>query len=180
MANHVSTYITVESNNPAVYEKLKELFNGKSYDEIAEPITLYNIFYPENEGYDRSQYSEQMGAKWVYSDNVDFGDDYFEMSTVSAWYFCDGMIKRMGEILSEIDEEVLIKFTFEEETLSPIGGGACYKGKFISYEDEYEWPDEEELSQEEYDEAYDSMWEDVHHICNQLMEDAVRDIIDSE
>ena len=178
MANHVSTYIRVASEEPKVYKKLEELFHDKSYEDMGRPMFLYETLYPESptegEGFN---YGEMIGAKWAYIENVECGDDYFEMASTSAWYIPDEAIKRLGEILSELDENVLIEFTYEDESLEPIGGGACYQDNFITYEETYEWPDEEELSEEEYNEAYDGMWEDVHDITQSLMNDAVRDIM---
>lgn len=179
MANHVSTYIQVQSDEPKVYQKLIELFDGKSYEELSDTMTLYNILYPENEGYDRGEYSELMGSKWVYTDNIEMGDDYFEMATVSAWYYCEGVIERLGSLLSQIDKEVLVSFTFEDESLDPIGGGAWYQNDLVMFEESYEWPDEEELSPEEYDEAYDGMWEDVHDITESLKQTAISKVMNN-
>lgn len=45
------------------------------------------------------------------------------MSTCSAWYYIENAIERLGEILFEIDNDVVLQYTFEDESLDPIGGG---------------------------------------------------------
>lgn len=174
MANHVTTTLEVVSDEPQVFQQLKSWFDNKNWDELSDTMFLYNTLYPEANGvYDRSEYTDRMGSKWAYIDDMEIEDDYFRMNVVSAWYFIEYGIDKLGKLLNQIDEKVLLKYTFEDESLDPIGGGAWYKGEMEFEEDSYEWPDEDELSEEEYDLEMDSMYENVYTICEELMEDAV-------
>jgi len=178
MANHVSTWLEVTSDEPQVYQTLKKWFDGKDYTELGNTMFLYNTLYNNGEEseYDRELYSNRMGAKWVYTDNVEADEDTFQMNTVSAWYFIENAIERMGSLLSELDENLLIEFTFQDESLDPIGGGGWYKGEILSFDKEYEWPDEEA---DDYDEQMDDLWENVEEVCNDLKVEAVSELIDS-
>lgn len=180
MANHVTTTVEVVSENPQVFQKLMDWFDSKDYKELGDTMFLYNILYPEAAGtYDRSEYTERIGAKWAYVEDVECGEDYFQMHTTSAWYFIEGAIDKMGQILNEIDENVLLKFTFEDESLDPIGGGAWYNGDMDFEEDTIEWPDEDELTEEEYDNEMDSLYENVYSICEELMNGCVSFLLDN-
>lgn len=178
MANHVSTWMEVTSDEPKVYETLKSWFDGKDYTELGNTMCLYNILYNNGEEseYDRELYTNRMGAKWAYVEEVEAYDDVFQMNVTSAWYYIEGAIDRMGSLLSEIDENVLIEFTFEDESLDPIGGGGWYKGDILAYQQEYEWPDEEA---DDYDEQMDELWENVHETCTSLKDEALTDLIDN-
>ena len=120
MANHVMTTVEVISKNEDVYKQLTKWFEDKSYSELSDTLFLYHTLYgtdAEDSDYDRGLYTERIGAKWAYIEDVECDEDYFRMNTTSAWYFIEGAIKRLGELLYGIDNEVLIKFTFEDEGL---------------------------------------------------------------
>lgn len=169
MANHVTTTVEVISENPQVFQKLMDWFDGKDYKELGDTMFLYNLLYPNSDEYDRSEYTDRMGAKWAYIEEVEVDNEYFVMNTTSAWYYIEGAIEQMGSILNEIDDDVLLKFTFEDESLDPIGGGAWYKGELDFDETSYEWPDEDKLSPEEYQLEMDSLYEDVYELCTEMM-----------
>lgn len=174
MANHVMTFVEVLSDEPKVFEKLKEMFDGHDWQTLQDTMFLYNVLYGSSE-YDRGDYTDKIGAKWAHIENVEAYDEAFQMSTCSAWYYIENAIERLGEILFEIDNDVVLQYTFEDESLDPIGGGGWYKNEMITYDDTYEWPDDDA---DDYDEQMDDLWENVHHIQNELMEEAVRDLMD--
>jgi len=180
MANEVRTYIEVKSDNNDVFKKLQALLGDADYSEMGHTMWLYNRLYDfpnDNEDYDRGDYTEKMGAKWCWIDDIDRGDEHFTMTTVSAWYYCEGAIRRLQEILQEVDEDVCIAFTYEDESMDPIGGGACYKGELITYEDSLEWPNYDDYEEEEdYDSALEEMYESVYEICEELKNEAMVDV----
>ena len=137
---------------------------------------LYHRLYGEKE-YDRGVYTEEMGAKWCYVDDLDADEGVFTMTTVSAWYYCEGAIRKIQEILQEVDEEVCIAFTYEDESLDPVGGGACYKGELFTYEDSIGYPDYDDYENEEdYDKAMDELYEKVYEVCEELKNEAMVDV----
>ena len=175
MANHVTTSLQVTSKNKDVFKQLSKWFEDKPYSELSDTMFLYHILYgndAEDSDYDRGLYTERMGAKWAYIEDTECYDDYFRMNTTSAWYFIEGAIERLGELLYGIDNEVLIKFTFEDEGLDPIGGGAWYRNEIDFEEESYEQPDEDVLSPTEYDAARDVMYEEVYEISEGIMDNS--------
>ena len=180
MANEVRTYIEVKSDKNETFKKLQELLGDADYKEMGHTMWLYNRLYDfpnDNEDYDRGDYTEKIGAKWCWLDDIDQGDENFTMTTVSAWYYCEGAIRRLQEILQEVDEEVCIAFTYEDESLDPIGGGACYKGELFTYEDSLEWPNYDDYEEEsDYDSALEEMYDSVYQICEELKNEAMVDV----
>jgi len=180
MANEVRTYIEVKSDNNDVFKKLQALLGDADYNEMGHTMWLYNRLYDfpnDNEDYDRGDYTEKMGAKWCWLDDIDRGDENFTMTTVSAWYFCEGAIRRLQEILQEVDKEVCVAFTYEDESLDPIGGGACYKGEMIIHEETLEWPNYDDYEEEgDYDEALEEMYDNLFDICDRLKNHAIVEV----
>ena len=176
MANEVRTFIEVKSDKNETFKKLQDLFGGADYKEMYETDWLYHRLYGEKE-YDRGVYTEEMGAKWCYVDEVDADEGVFTMTTVSAWYYCEGAIRKIQEILQEVDEEVCVAFTYEDESLDPIGGGACYKGELFTYEDSLEYPSYDDYEDEsDYDAALEEMYDNVYTICEELKNEAMVDV----
>ena len=178
MANHVTTWIEVQSDKEEVYQSLVDMFRGSTYNEHGDTMWWYRKLYnlDENAEYDRGDYTDRMGAKWCYIDDVAPDEMFFEMTTTSAWDFCDGAIMQLHSILSEIDEDVLIRFTYEDESLSPIGGGGVFRGEMEHYSEDWseKWPDPED---EDYDEKYDSIWDSVYDTKSELMIEACDDLM---
>jgi hypothetical protein len=161
MANHVYTYIEVESENPKVFEKLESMFpESDDWRTKSSGMYLHDKLYSPSE-YDRTEFSERMGAKWCHIEEVETDDEYFSLSTESAWYYCEGAIEQLHHILSEIDKKVWVKFTFDDESSSqPIGGGAVYMGELCMNDDIFDQPEEEDFkTEEEYSLALEDYWE---------------------
>lgn len=176
MANHVSTWIEVSSDNDAVFTRLKEMMGDPTYKELMDTMWLYNILYGEGE-YDREIYTDRMSAKWCYVDELELDETSFEMRTTSAWYFPEQAIRQIQYLLKDVDEDVCVSFTYEDESLDPIGGGACYKGELIVYEESVEYPDEDSFdTEEEYDQAVEKMWDGVYETCTSLKNEAMVDV----
>ena len=178
MANEVRTFIEVKSDKNETFKKLQDLFGGADYKTMYETDWLYHKLYGEKE-YDRGVYTEEMGAKWCYVDDLDADEGVFTMTTISAWYFCEGAIRKIQEILQEVDEEVCVAFTYEDESLDPVGGGACYKGEMFTYEESIGYPNYDDYENEEdYDTALEEVYDKVYEVCEGLKNEAVVDVYD--
>ena len=178
MANHVYTYIEVESENPKVFKKLQEMFpESDDWKTQSDGMYLYNKLYGYGNTleYDRSEFTEQMGAKWCHIEEVETDEEYFTLSTESAWYYCEGAIEQLHYILSEIDEKVWVKFTFDDESSSqPLGGGAVYMGELCMNDDVFDSPDEDDFdTTEEWDAAYETYWEEQVEKKTDLRDSAI-------
>lgn len=176
MANHVTTWIEVQSDKEEVYQSLVDMFRGSTYKEHGETMWWYKKLYPDAlDDYDRGIYTERMGAKWCYVDEVSTDEMFFEMTTTSAWDFCDGAIMQLHNILSQIDEDVLIRFTYEDESLNPVGGGGVFRGEMEHYREDLShlW----EQDQDENGDYADDMWDKVYEAKNELMIEACDDLM---
>ena len=162
MANSVYTYIEVESDEPKVFQKLQSMFpESDDWRTQCDGMFLYRKLYEADAEYDRTEFTDRMGAKWCHIEEVDASDDYFYMNTESAWYYCEGAIEQLHSILSEIDEKVWVKFTFDDESPSqPLGGGAVYMGELAMNDVVFDQPDEEDFDTEEkHSLALEDYWE---------------------
>jgi len=161
MANHVYTYIEVESENPKVFEKLESMFpEDDDWRTKSGGMYLHDKLYGPSE-YDRTEFSERMGAKWCHIEEVETDEEFFTLSTESAWYYCEGVVEQLHSILSEIDEKVWVKFTFDDESSSqPLGGGAVYMGELSMHDEVFNEPEEEDFdTTEAYEESMENYWE---------------------
>ena len=175
MANHVTTWIEVQSDKEEVYQFLVDMFRGSTYKEHGDTMWWYKKLYPDAlDDYERSIYTERMGAKWCYVDEVSTDEMFFEMTTTSAWDFCDGAIMQLHNILSRIDEDVLIRFTYEDESLNPVGGGGVFRGEMEHYREDLSHLWEE--GQDENGDYADDMWDKVYETKNELMIEACDDL----
>ena len=183
MANHVTTWIAVHQGTAQVFKKLKEMFTlpeGKW--DYSEEIDFHKLLYPNHvdEDYDRNVFTERMGAKWCYISDVDvMDDDEFNMTTISAWNWSSGAFERLFEILKEIDEDVVLTATYEDEGYNFVGGAAISKleGLFDYQDDTLEYPDKSTFKDEnEYELAMNNFYELVGDAmvscCDEALEDA--------
>lgn len=176
MANHVDTFVEVLSHEPKVFEKLKELFEGHDEQSLQDTMFLYNALYESGE-YDREDYADKIGAKWAYVEDLQSSGEIFQMNVCSAWFFIETAIRRLGEILFELDDNVVIQYKFENESLDPIGGGGWYKNEMMTYLDSCDWPDD---NADDYDEQMNCLRENVRKIEIKLMLAAVRDLLNNQ
>ena len=165
MANHVTTWMVVDQASPAVYQKLKEMFGDATNWEAWDSMKFYETLYPEHAGedYSREEFTNRMGAKWCYVEEADCGDDYFTMTTISAWSWSHAAFQRLHKILNAIDDEdVIMTATYEDEGYNFVGGAAIKNtDDLYDYDDDtLEWPedsDNEEVMNDFYESVGDSM-----------------------
>ena len=177
MANHVSTWIEVTSDNNEVYQKMIDMFRGASWEDQQQTMWWYKKLYNLDESveYDRGEYTEDMGAKWCYIDDSQIEDEYCEINTTSAWSWPKEAIEQLWNVLSEVDEDVEVSFTFEDEGLNFIGGGCMWRGEMVDYSEDWsdKIPNEED---EDYDEKWESLWDNVADAKDELMVEARTDV----
>lgn len=177
MANHVSTWIDVQSDKQEVFQKMEDMFRGSNYKDHGDTMWLYRKLYDLDESaeYDRGDYTEAMGAKWCYIEDVTIENDFFEASLTSAWDYPRYAIEQLWNILSEVDEEVSISFTFEDEGLNFIGGGCIWRGELMDTAEDWSerWPD---IESDDYDEKYDELWDLVGDAKSQMMHDMISEV----
>ena len=169
MANHVTTNLTIEGNKKLMdfLEEKAKLVDERRKDD--HYLAFVGAFLPEMENR-RDWFSENVGAKWCYHEDFYNDGSTAEIILTSAWYYPEYLIEHLFKICAEIDENVEIYGTFEDESYTPVGGFAINKYGFESdEEDELEHPDSDdyldddgEVDYDRYDEAMEEFYDDVY------------------
>lgn len=181
MANEMSTFVKVVSDNPKVAQRLNEIFKPAEGDHEANAVSILNAMlgtnysYNSKEGWDREVdwptqeiWDTYIGPKWMYVE-YDHDDNPEDCNIVirSAWYVPSEFLHRLSEELCKIDEDCFIYGTYEDESYDPIGA-------FLYAND---WNDIEDLDE---DIDYDRMWDDDEYRdeiwdLNKELEDSIVD-----
>lgn len=127
MANHVSTTLTIENLDQQSYDKLKEIFNDGTNEYYTDVKHIINKMY---DGTDIEQIDDQynwwvsnIGSKWLeVESSVSEGfETEVQLYLTSAWNVPDEFIQKLRDILVQINNEVVLSGTYEDESLDPIG-----------------------------------------------------------
>ena len=132
MANIINTHIIIESDNPKVFQFLLKWFDGVTYDEYTKTMFIFDKLYGKD-AYDRTNYTDKIGAKWCYPVDWDLTEDsdYGSINFESAWYPPTEAFEELTKQLHEIDNDVMMSYEWEDENIwNTHGGGAGYKGEF--------------------------------------------------
>jgi hypothetical protein len=186
MANHMRTNLTIEGSKKLM-EFLEE--KGKVVDERNKEdqyLAFVGAFIPEMKN-DRGWFTDNVGAKWCYHEDFYNDDSIAEVILISAWYYPNTLIENLFKICSEIDEDVQIYGTFEDESYNPVGGFAINKYGFEEDEEcDLEYPDEDvyldadgEVDYDEYDVAMEEFYEEVYEtkdLCQQNCLDVLNEL----
>ena len=171
MANHVWTRTQVLSEHKEIHEKLYEWFgdlNGWNESHIrgtVEPIFGKYDKYP----------MDAIGPKWILVEDIDDFDTETYITFCSAWSFPEGYMEEFVAVMVALDEDVIVKFTADEESDDFIVGGYGSKNGFKWYEDDSpERPWEEECEEEglDYDDEVDKFYQEVDDIRDGMVESA--------
>jgi hypothetical protein len=176
MANIVTSRVKVKANSQTL-DKLHELLdqvNGSSEDAIT---ALARTFY---ESVDVTEHNEVLiswamdnfGSKWVIL--TDICDDG-EFNMESAYYPPSDFFKRLYDLLSPLDESLIIEVTYIEEFYSPVGVYLIRKDEdgisFIhQHEDMVNPTDEMDSDDDTYDDVLQKFYEDVFFKQEELLD----------
>jgi hypothetical protein len=157
MANHVSSYFNInfpsesECTRFAEWIGLSPIDENITWGERTEAccnIMMDNLW--EDKEDTRSWWIDNVGAKWMYFDDIAFGDDtsvYINMT--SAWDFPEGLFFKLSDLLRDQFPNAVMQVTFEDEGYNFIGAAASNQ----EFRDvEYHHPDFDELDEYKDDE----------------------------
>ena len=120
MANNVTFKVSFEQINKAAKERLKEMFSRFQDNDC----NFGDMFVDGKEGsptYEetntRNWYNENVGSKWCYFEEYD--DDY--LFGRSAWAPPSEGFHWLAEQLGEVDPELLMNVSFEDEMPNFVG-----------------------------------------------------------
>ena len=172
MANNVTTIITIPSENPQVVDKLNQMFG----EDLSEPKDFYKAIYDQDIPEDAEEYMEDIGAKWCYMENADISDYNSSIVIVSAWDFPEETFKRIYSIISNIEPNITISCTYIDEAYCFIGAAAFGPSgfNFLQQDSIDPYPDEDELSQEEYDQAVEEWDENLDEELSMLLKTCIK------
>jgi hypothetical protein len=167
MANHVSSYFNIEFTSETDCTRFAEWIGLEPRDENiswGDRITtccntMMDNLYTDNED-TREWWLDNVGAKWMYFDDIAFGDDtsvYINMT--SAWDFPEGLFFKLSDFLRDQFSNAIMQVTFEDEGYNFIGAAASNQ----EFRDiEYDYPDFDEMDQYRDDECWtDEYYEEM-------------------
>lgn len=145
MANHVSTFITIDATTDII-QHLKEKIlinhvnNGFGFDANVS-LSLFSMLYPEwptenDEPIwpDRSYMLDNVATKWCFLEDcyVNNDDTFMELSFTSAWDAPEKLFYRFAEYVQNLIKSSTSKFemelTAEDEAFLHLSGG--YANRF--------------------------------------------------
>ena len=174
MANEMRTFVKVLSNKKQVSNKLQELFrcrqgnnevdaldvinyiNGTDYsfsDETSKEDWDKEVDFPTTE-----TWNKLIGSKWLYVEYVH--DNLPKKCNIvirSANSVPTPFLKTLHNMLSEIDNKIVIKGTYEDESYDPSGAFIYAGTSYSNMEDLDEIYNQEKAFEDDF---YNEKWQD--------------------
>lgn len=164
MANVMTTYVKIINLDTESHKKLVDLFQtkGETFDEREDLLPHFNKLYDRNFNNTDNFYGvpfmmDNVGSKWL---RIEFGEwetknfveETKETSLIleSAWNVPTKYLEQLTSVLTEINKEIIVYGTYEDESYEPIGA-FVYADDYDDiedYDDDIEV--EEMLNDEEY------------------------------
>ena len=198
MANHVSTFITINGPSDIIlYLKkfiVKDISNDMTWDGRINlsTLNLYSLLYedwPTEDNApswpDREYMMNNISAKWCYLNDYyfDTSDTIIELYFESAWDAPESLIYRLVDHINHKfkDSEFEMNITSEDEGYNHVSGG--YANQFgcefyCDYNPPFEYPDPENYDDIEYDhdQALDDFYQEVEDHKMKLLIEAKEEL----
>ena len=161
MANVMTTYVKIKNLDEDTHKKLVDLYQTES-----ESFTDKDLLPHFNKLYDRNFndtdnfygiafMNDNVGSKWL---NIEFGcwsteefkqfSDTVDLVLESAWNVPTLYLEKLTEVLTEINKDVVLYGTYEDESWEPMGA-FVYAYDYDDIEDYDEEVEVEEMLQDE-------------------------------
>ena len=161
MANVMTTYVKIKNLDEETHKKLVDLYQTES-----ESFTDKDLLPHFNKLYDRNFndtdnfygiafMNDNVGSKWL---NIEFGcwsteefkqfSDTVDLVLESAWNVPTLYLEKLTEVLTEINKDVVLYGTYEDESWEPMGA-FVYAYDYDDIEDYDEEVEVEEMLQDE-------------------------------
>lgn len=174
MANNVNNIITVECNHEARAEmkRIAEAINNSEHENLEVADVLWDGDFVRQTDWT----SENLGAKWVICEEA--CEDHLILT--SAWYKTDGVQDKLYEKLKRLDDNVLVKMSYEDECPDFIGCRIRFLGEYIDHVDDEDIVDYlQEAADQAGEESWDCAWNDRRHkIQIRVEEEAMQEVND--
>lgn len=178
MANHVSNYLSIEGE---LNEAGKKVWQEFVLDRLDQDNYLTQFAFENEDDYDRGEMCDKIGAKWAYA------EDHHEdgVSVTSAWSPVGPWAEMVAKKLGEVDPNVNLSLTYEDEGLNFIGVCTYDKegedtDRGLDYEEIKELVTGESMQLQEWWDADIEDWkeeheEEAHDLFNDLAWETVND-----
>ena len=163
MANVMTTYVKIKNLDEETHKKLVDLYQTDSdsfsdKDLLPHFNKLYDREFNDTDNfYGISFMIDNVGSKWL---NIEFGcwsteefkqySDTVDLILESAWNVPALYLEKLTEVLTEINKDVVVYGTYEDESWEPMG--AFVYG--YDYDDIEDYDDEVDTERMLTDEEY--------------------------
>jgi hypothetical protein len=134
MANIMTTYVKIKNLDEETHKKLVDLYetNNESFD-VLDILRHFNKLYDRNFNDSDNFYgiafmNDNVGSKWL---SIEFGcwsteefkqySDTVDLVLESAWNVPTLYLEKLTEVLTEINKDVVVYGTYEDESWEPMG-----------------------------------------------------------
>ena len=163
MANIMTTYVKIKNLDEESHKKLVDLYetNNESF-EVLDTLRHFNKLY-DREFNDTDNFygiafmNDNVGSKWL---SIEFGcwstkefkeySDTVDLVLESAWNVPALYLEKLTEVLTEINKDVIVYGTYEDESYEPIGAFVYA----YDYDDIEDYDDEVDVDDMLNDEEY--------------------------
>jgi hypothetical protein len=123
MANNMDTTLTIAKLDEQSFNKLKEIFNdgtNEYYTDIKNAITQ---MYGDVDTNSLEWWYEHIGSKWLTIESSIDGEfeESVQLYLTSAWDVPTPFLEKLRDILVEINKDVVLYGTYQDESLDPQG-----------------------------------------------------------
>jgi hypothetical protein len=123
MANNMDTTLTIAKLDEQSFNKLKEIFNDGTNEYYTDTKHAIKQMYGDVDTNSLDWWYEHIGSKWLTIEAS--VDDKFEESVqlylTSAWDVPTPFLEKLRDILVEINKDVVLYGTYQDESLDPQG-----------------------------------------------------------
>jgi hypothetical protein len=161
MANIMTTYVKIKNLDEETHKKLVDLYetNNESFD-VLDILRHFNKLYDRNFNdtdnfYGVAFMNDNVGSKWL---SIEFGcwsteefkqySDTVDLVLESAWNVPTLYLEKLTEVLTEINKDVVVYGTYEDESWEPMGA-FVYAYDYDDIEDYDEEVEVEDMLQDE-------------------------------
>ena len=182
----MTTRFTIKNLNEETFEKLQALMeldqnDNYSVNYIKNINILYEKEFTDEVIPDYEFMVESVGAKWITIEGIDKNySDEVDVLIESAWSVPVGYLEKLAEYLTNLDKNIVLTGTYEDESLEPMGA-FVYGHNFDDIEDmdveidfDRFW-DDDEYRDEIYGDLYelrDNLYEGYLEVKQEREEDA--------
>ena len=167
MANHMSTSLTIGNLDKPSYDKLKQIFNDGTNEYYTNVEHIIKQMYGDVDFSKLDWWYDNVGSKWLEVESAvteDFESEV-QLYMTSAWNVPVEFLEKLRDILTDINKDVVLYGTYEDESLEPIGAFVYGYGyddiEDLDIEIDFDkyWGEYDEEAEEYRDSVFDELFQ---------------------